>query len=60
MTNPKEHRSRLRSANPIERPNGEIKRRTEVEPPYSRDTVSQSAPTHLAMPGKICHPFHQL
>ncbi|MGH0241253.1 transposase, partial [Sinorhizobium meliloti] len=30
MTFPKEHRSKLHSTNPIERLNGEIKRRTEV------------------------------
>ena len=30
MTFPKEHRARLHSINPIERINGEIKRRTEV------------------------------
>ena len=30
MTFPKEHRAKLHSANPIERLNGEIKRRTEV------------------------------
>ncbi|MBS1181437.1 MAG: transposase mutator type [Proteobacteria bacterium] len=30
MTFPKEHRAKLRSTNPIERLNGEIKRRTEV------------------------------
>lgn len=30
MSFPKEQRSKLHSANPIERPNGEIKRRTEV------------------------------
>ncbi len=30
MTFPKEHRAKLHSTNPIERLNGEIKRRTEV------------------------------
>jgi putative transposase len=30
MTFPKEHRAKIHSTNPIERPNGEIKRRTEV------------------------------
>ncbi|MBF0263478.1 MAG: transposase, partial [Magnetococcales bacterium] len=30
MTFPKEHWTKLRSTNPIERPNGEIKRRTDV------------------------------
>lgn len=30
MTFPREHRAKLHSANPIERLNGEIKRRTEV------------------------------
>lgn len=30
MSFPKEHRAKLHSTNPIERPNGEIKRRTDV------------------------------
>ncbi len=37
MTFPKEHRAKLHSTNPIERLNGEIKRRTEVVGIFTND-----------------------
>jgi transposase-like protein len=47
MTFPKEHRAKLHSTNPIERLNGEIKRRTEVvgmlaSPPFGSRTRARS------------------
>ena len=39
MTFPKEHRAKLHSTNPIERLNGEIKRRTEVVGIFPREAA---------------------
>ena len=45
MTFPKEHRAKLHSINPIERINGEIKRRTESLPPRRRGSSASSPMT---------------